>query len=44
MVSAFAVRALDTVVVTDAGGVEVYRGPSAYQDALRSAVAKATGV
>ncbi len=41
MVSAFAVRALDTVVVTDANGVEVYRGPSTDQASLRSAVAKA---
>lgn len=41
MVGAFAVRALDTVVITDAGGAVVYRGVSPDQASLRAALGKA---
>lgn len=41
MVGAFAVRALDTVVITDAGGAVVYRAVSPDQASLRTALGKA---
>lgn len=41
MVGALAVRALDTVVITDANGAVVYRGVSPDQASLRAALGKA---
>jgi thiol-disulfide isomerase/thioredoxin len=41
MVGAFAVRALDTVVITDADGAVVYRGVSPDRTSLQAVLSKA---